>query len=236
MTSMRGNMSAAVPTVVNPSEGYRLWSRTYDSDPNPIVNLEQRTLMALLADVEGKVFLDIACGTGRWMMIAAARGARAFGVDLSPEMLALARKKPRLDGCVVQGDACRLPFMDERADLVVCSFAVGYIKQLISLFRDLSRVARRGGTVIVSDLHPRGLNAGWRRTFRNASGLFEIENHPHASTELLEAGRKADLRLGGILEPCFGEPELAILSCAGKHEQDDIRNVPAVLITVWQRP
>jgi len=219
-----------------PAEGYRLWSQTYDSDPNPLLALEMRTLIGKLDHLSNKVFLDIACGTARWAVHAAVKGARAFGADLVPEMLTIARRKPRLDGCLVQADAHRIPFTSACADMVICSFALGYLSDPELLLEELGRVTKRGGAIIASDLHPQALDAGWRRTFHYGSTLFEIENHAYSHDRIVHAGRCANLELREVIQPYFGEPEFAIIRSAGKTELiNQVSHVPAILILAWER-
>ena len=229
-------MHKRTSAVVGAAEGYRLWSKSYDLEPNPLLGLEMRTLADRLDSLAGKVLLDVACGTGRWMAAAAERGAHAFGLDLSGEMLDVARPKPRLAGRLVQGNACSLPFLDHSVDAAICSFALGYLEDPDALFRELSRVTRRRGIVIVSDLHPQALQAGWLRTFRHSSDLFEIESHIYTYPQCLAAGLEANLVIREVLEPHFGEPEHLIMKSAGKEELiETTSSVPAILVMTWER-
>ena len=61
--------------------------------------------------------LEVACGTGRLMAILESEGYRVTGLDLSPEMLALAR--PRVKGVLVHQDMRELNFGEE-FDAVLC--------------------------------------------------------------------------------------------------------------------
>ncbi|NIJ13818.1 ubiquinone/menaquinone biosynthesis C-methylase UbiE [Saccharomonospora amisosensis] len=62
----------------------------------------------LLGDLTGATVVDVGCGGGRAVAELAERGARAVGVDLDPEMIAVARK--RWQDCEFHvGDACELP-------------------------------------------------------------------------------------------------------------------------------
>ncbi len=221
---------------VSPADGYRLWSPSYDTDPNPLLSLEFRTLAGKLERMAGKTFLDVACGTGRWTAYAAGRGARAVGVDISLEMLRKAARKPRLAGSVAQADALFLPLADEAADLILCSFCLGYMPCIEPLIVELARVVRRTGTVLVTDLHPCALSRGWRRTFRFGANVFEIESHGYSRGQLLEAGRSAGLQLRRIVEPRFGEPEKSAMRAAGKGSWiSEVTAVPAVLAVEWGR-
>ncbi len=225
-----------IPALINAREGYQLWAGSYDQGPNPLLSLETRTLESRLEPLRGRVLIDVACGTGRWMAVACEKGARAYGVDLSAEMLRVGKSKPGLGGCLVRGDACHLPFADACADVVMCSFALGYVSEPKSLFQELSRIARRGAGIFVGDLHPQALNAGWRRTFCAGSDLFEIESYWHSYSEWLRAGLQSSLRLRDVLEPAFGEPEHCIMRSVGQdHYIEATAGIPAILATIWER-
>lgn len=226
----------SAPVRLSVAEGYRLWSQTYDLEPNPLLALEFRMLFHKLENVAGRVFLDVACGTGRWMVDAALRGARTIGLDLCHEMLLVAAGKPRLADHLVQADAGGLPLRDQAADLVMCSFCLGYAESPDQILSELCRVTRHGGSVLVSDFHPDAHQAGWRRSFRNGSESFEIKCYRHPPAQLIAAGRKAGMRLSRVLEPRLGEPERHILQHAGKeHLLEHLSAVPAVLIIEWER-
>ncbi|MES1261820.1 MAG: class I SAM-dependent methyltransferase, partial [Acidobacteriota bacterium] len=150
--------------LVTAAEGYRLWAPEYDASPNPLLALEARLLQDRLGVAAGDRFLDAGAGTGRWMKYAERRGARAFGIDLSAEMLA------KGSGARVRGDMRHLPVADDAADLAICSMALGYVRSAGEVVRELARVARR---VIVSDLHPAAVAAGWTRSFRHQGQVYE---------------------------------------------------------------
>src|SRR3954463_9801159 len=80
-------------TVLSPSQGYEIWSTSYDSDPNPLLALESRLLTPRLGKLANSTVLDVATGTGRWMEYAARCGARVIGIDVSTQMLGIAAGK-----------------------------------------------------------------------------------------------------------------------------------------------
>jgi predicted TPR repeat methyltransferase len=212
-------------------EGYRLWSASYDDELNPIAALERRVLRERLGPMAGYRFLDIATGTGYWMEYAQSHGARAFGLDLSAEMLARAAEKRGLCGRVVRAGMEALPFQTGAADLAVCSLALGYIRGIGDLFRELARVAR---TVVVSDLHEYAVAAGWRRAFRIGGRHYEIEQFLHTRDELDSAAQAAGLLLRWRVESRLGEPEREIFEHLGRKDAFAVASrVPAILSTCW---
>ncbi|HWY03665.1 MAG TPA: class I SAM-dependent methyltransferase [Candidatus Acidoferrum sp.] len=218
---------------VSAIEAHRRWAPTYDANPNPLLALEHR----LLAGVAPKTLLDIACGTGRWMLHFAERGATVIGVDACKEMLAKALEKPPLHGRVTLADAAALPFPAACADLTLCSFAAGYFPDLPAAVQEMARVTRPGGQVIISDLHPSALAAGWTRSFRDGDTVYTIASHHRSEDEALAAASGAGLCLDRIVSGSFGEPERAIFRAAGKeHLFEQTSQVPAVWIGIWNRP
>lgn len=218
-------------------EGHRIWSETYDEAPNPLLALEERVLAPWLEPWTGRRLVDVGCGTGRWMAHAQPCGARVAGVDLCHEMLLRAASKSRLTGHLARGSAECLPLASATADLVVCSFALGYVADARAAIREMARICDRGGRVVVSDLHPEALEAGWKRAFRSGDAAFEIEHFPHPTPVLLEAASGAGLRLERTAAACFGDPERAIFSRAGKERVfDEASRLPAVWIAAWIKP
>ena len=73
----------------------------------------------------GERVLDVACGTGNTALAARARGAAVTGLDLTPELLAVARTRAAEEGyddiTWEVGDAEDLPFPDGAFDVVVSS-------------------------------------------------------------------------------------------------------------------
>src|SRR6516162_1457317 len=86
--------STVAPSPLEPFDGYQLWARTYDHEHNPMLSIEQRILASLLPPLCGLDIVDLGCGTGRWLEAARNAGAHSLaGVDISPEMLNVARAK-----------------------------------------------------------------------------------------------------------------------------------------------
>jgi malonyl-CoA O-methyltransferase len=207
--------------TVQPSQGHQRWAATYCDSPNPMVSLVDRHLRQWLGDVSGLRVIDVACGPRAL--------PSSFGADLSIEML---RRNPAR-GRVVQADARLLPFASAAADVVVCTLALGYIHPARAAMKEMRRIARRGGIVIASDVHPAALAAGWKRSFRDAGGIsVEIESRAHSLDDLEVDGltfeRECDLH--------FGDPEREIYERAGRLERfDGDRRIPAAWIRQWRR-
>ena len=220
------------PSYVSVAEGYERWAPTYDQAPNPLLNLEERKLAALLPGLSGKHVLDLAYGTGRWLEKLTARGVCVgIGVDLSAAMLRVAGKKPAITGRLAQADCLALPFRSEVFDLVLCSFALGHIHDLGAMVRELARVTKAGADVFVSDLHPEAYARGWRTGFRDSLSAMQIEMSSRSAEEIIRAFYSGGFECLTHLPLCLGEPEKPIFARAGKsHLFARACQVPAVLV------
>jgi ubiquinone/menaquinone biosynthesis C-methylase UbiE len=172
---------------ISVTEGYERWAATYDSFPNPLLAREERHLLPLLADLSGKTILDLACGTGRWLEILLRRGAAGVGIDCSASMLGTARQKCAIASRLAHARCEMLPFRAASFDLAVCSFALGHIRELGCLVRELARVMKPETDVFVTDLHPDAVARGWRVGFRDANISFCIEVLPRTIDEIVAA-------------------------------------------------
>src|ERR1700751_5355241 len=75
----------------NPADVFSAWADIYDRQQNPLLTLEERYLLRLLPNLQGRDVLDIGCGTGRWLVQLSRLKPRSLhGVDPSPKMLSQA--------------------------------------------------------------------------------------------------------------------------------------------------
>ncbi|AKH97107.1 class I SAM-dependent methyltransferase [Halanaeroarchaeum sulfurireducens] len=84
---------------------------------------EKKAVLDAIEPVEDRDILEIACGTGRFTVMLAERGANIVGLDISGPMLQQGREKARSAGVTdhlefLRGDAGRLPFPDDHFDVV----------------------------------------------------------------------------------------------------------------------
>ncbi|GAB4026794.1 class I SAM-dependent methyltransferase [Spirosoma koreense] len=112
--------------------------------------------LALLPDVSGKSVLDAACGPGKYAEILIGQGARVTGFDISPRMIALARKRNKAAGTFFVQDLNK-PFAtltDGSFDIVICALAMHYLRDWTLTIREYCRVLKPGGLLILSIEHP----------------------------------------------------------------------------------
>jgi ArsR family transcriptional regulator len=125
----------------------------------PAGAIEQALLDSLPARMEA--LLDIGTGTGRLLELAAPRAERALGVDMSRDMLALARARLAERGLadratVRQADMYRLPFADGAFDAVALQMVLHYAEDPAAALAEAARVLKPGGVLLIADLAPHG--------------------------------------------------------------------------------
>jgi malonyl-CoA O-methyltransferase len=228
---------ASASRRVPPLEGYELWAPTYDREPNPLLALEERALDAMLPPVQGRIVLDAACGTGRWLEKLLHRGARhAVGVDYSAGMLARANQKMGLRGRMVRADVLSLPIQSRVVDVAICSLAAGYLDDLDCFAGEVARVLRYDGRLFLTDAHPEGLKRGWRRSFRLNGDALEIEVQTRPVAEVRAAFERYGFELLQTRECNFGEPERPIFARAGRsHFFEEASSIPALYLCEFRR-
>lgn len=99
--------------------------------------------------------VDLGTGTGRMLTLLGERAQAAEGLDLSHQMLALARANLAEAGLtkasVRQGDATATPFPTECADVVIVHQVLHYLEEPERVLHEASRILEPGGQLIVVD-------------------------------------------------------------------------------------
>ena len=114
-----------------------------------------------------QLILDLAAGTGVSTAELARAGARAVACDFSLGMLGAGhRRADRQRLPFVAGDALRLPFADESFDAVTISFGLRNVADVDLALRELARVTRRGGRLVVGEFS-RPTSAPFRWVYLN---------------------------------------------------------------------
>jgi SAM-dependent methyltransferase len=97
----------------------------------------------------GTQLLDVGCGAGSALLLAAKRGAIVSGFDASPGLLRVARARlPEAD--IREGDLEALPFDDDAFDAVTAFNSVQYATDPVQGLREIKRVARPGAPVAIA--------------------------------------------------------------------------------------
>jgi malonyl-CoA O-methyltransferase len=185
-------------------DAYDLWADTYPAVAhNPLMRVEQDVVARILAQWRATRALDVGTGSGRYVPLLQATGARiVLGIDFSPAMLA------RGLGLRVCADACRLPVTRGAFDAINASLMIGDVANLDAWMREMARALAVSGHLVYSDFHPSWTQHGWSRTFRTASGVLHgVSFHPRTIDDHLASIAAAGLRVVAIREPRFRDDD-----------------------------
>jgi len=129
------------------------------------ISTDQTLRVAMIRS--GERVLDIATGTGITAIAARERGAVVTGVDITPELLAVAQSKANEAGIgdidFREGDAEALPFADATFDVVVSTCGHMFAPDQPKVAAELARVTRPGGRIVFLAWTPEGGLGGWFR-------------------------------------------------------------------------
>jgi SAM-dependent methyltransferase len=116
---------------------------------------ERPAVQELLGDVRGLDVLDAGAAAGEHSAWLVAHGARVTALDSSEAMVQLARERLGEAATVLHADLAQsLPLADASFDLVLSSLTLHYLEDWLPALRQLARVLRPRGRLVLSTHHP----------------------------------------------------------------------------------
>ncbi len=215
--------------------GYGESAGSYDGEENALIHAEEAVVHGLIDGYPVGRALDAGCGTGRHAAYMASLGHEVVGIDVTAEMLSMARSKvPSAE--FHTGRLESLPLPDASVDLAVCSLALAHCIDLGQPLRELGRVVRPGGAVILSDLHPFAVMLGGHAYYpRSRTETGFIRNYVHLPSECLAAFREVGLGVVQCIEKRCGDGEIAAMGLTEQmtaRMEAALKGVPVVI--VWE--
>lgn len=192
------------PEVLPTREGYDRWAATYDTMGNWLLDLERPEVDRALGDVEGLDVLDVGAGTGRHALRLAAAGARVTALDFSDGMLAKARAKPgaeRVRWITHDADGA-LPFADRSFDCVLSALVLEHIDptRIAPFFRELGRVTRADGRIVVTAMHPAMFLKGISANFHDEEGEIRPRSYEATISDYVMGALDGGLEIAALAE------------------------------------
>lgn len=199
------------PTMLDRERAYAEWAASYPPRAhNPLMEVEQSTVLRLMPPVVGLCVLDAGCGTGRYARLLLERGAsKVVALDSSEAMLKAAKPLEWL----IRAELTALPLADASFEVVVSGLALPDVSDLGRVVGEWQRVLRPRGYLVYSTLHPDGATLGWTRTFETSHGYWELPAHWHTPSDHREACASAGLAIETVAEPSLdqGNPVAFVL-------------------------
>lgn len=219
--------------------GYKIWSKIYDTEENILIEIEEPIVKKLLEKYSLGEVVDLGCGTGRYSLYLDSLGHSVTGIDISEDMINLARTKSKKVR-FVQGDMRKLPFGDNEFDFAVSGLAIHYVKNLEETIKEFSRVLKPGGQLIISSIHPWMVALGVHAEFHDKkSGWGFIRDNILWHSSYIEAFNKASLRIVHCHEPQIGSKEVKTLQrwsmLSPKTLSSALKGLPVAIIWVLEK-
>ncbi len=197
---------AGAPTAIGPG-AYATWRGTALGAATEAI--EQRLVLELLGRVEGRRFLDAGCGDGALACAVAARGAVATGLDPDPAMVEAARARAGRERVAVEfvrGRIERLPFADASFDVVAAVTVLCFVQDAAGAMREMARVLRPGGRLVLGELGRWSLWAARRRVRGWLGSATWRKARFRSASELRALAEAAGLRVTAVRGAVFYPP------------------------------
>lgn len=138
---------------------YDALARIYDLRWSRYVRDSHNHVLGRVAVQPGETLVELGCGTGQMLEAVSRarlgpseRGAPRFiGLDLSREMLTVARGRAPAGVRLIEGDAERLPIASAAVDVVVSTSVFHYVRDVPAMLQECRRVLRAGGRLVLTD-------------------------------------------------------------------------------------
>ena len=179
--------------IVEVREGYGEWVRTYEQTVQDEMDLRLLERLRTVDWSAARSVLDLACGTGRigaWVRRRCPTAA-IDGVDITPEMLELARARG-IYRMLAIADVSSTGLSAAAYDLCTQSLADEHLPDLRPLYQEVGRVTRRDGYFVIVGDHPYFLLTGIPTHFDRAPGeSITIRSYVHLFSDHVKAAHAA---------------------------------------------
>jgi ubiquinone/menaquinone biosynthesis C-methylase UbiE len=135
---------------------YKRFAKIYDRIFEPLNSGLRALGVRMFPPFEGMAVLDVGCGTGVHLERYQKAGCSVFGIDLSPAMLEVARKRLGEGANLQIGDASNMPYPDNEFDLIIMSTVLHEMPNSVRLavINETQRILKEDGRILLIDFHP----------------------------------------------------------------------------------
>src|SRR3984957_12305065 len=170
-------------------DAYRRWSSFYDVVFGGVSSVARKRAASLVNRLPGRTVLEVGVGTGL-ALPCYSPDKRIVGIDLSADMLALARRRVaslrlrNVEG-LLEMDAEATEFADGQFDTAVAMFVASVVPNPRRLLAELRRVVRPGGNILFVNHFAAGGGPRWWVERAMAPASRRLGWHPHFAMQAL---------------------------------------------------
>ena len=194
-------------------------AKVYETDDGGIYKMCRKDYPDILEELEKEEFTDLLdCGCGPAPMLTLLHKKypekHYTGIDLTPEMIEVAKAKGMEGVELVVGDCEKLPFPKESFDVVICSQSFHHYPNVQDFFNSVYRVLRPGGRLILRDMT---MNTAIARWFCNYIEIPIVNLTGHGDVHVY--GREEVKRLcnnAGLVMELFEKRGFCRLHCVAR--------------------
>ena len=218
--------------TVDVRSGYAEWVPTYEQTVEDAMDLALLDGLASPQWESLRTAADLGCGTGRTGAWLRQRGVAAIdGVDLTPEMLAVARERG-VYRRLAETDVATTGLDGSAYDVVITCLVDEHLPDLRPLYGEAWRLANDEGLLVLVGFHPHFIMAfGVPTHFDSASGEpVAIETHVHLLSEHVTTALDAGWALVEMTEGVIDDAWLAVKPQWGRYQGH-----PVSFAFVWRK-
>lgn len=135
---------------------YKRVAKIYDRIFEPMNSGLRALGVRMFPPFEEMTVLDVGCGTGIHLEHYQKAGCNVFGIDQSPAMLRVARRRLGESADLRLGDASNMPYSDKAFDLIIMSTVLHEMPRNVrsAVIYETKRVLKEDGRILLIDFHP----------------------------------------------------------------------------------
>jgi SAM-dependent methyltransferase len=218
--------------MVDVRSGYGEWVATYEQTVQDAMDIDLLEALERVSWSDVRRAADLGCGTGRTGAWLRKKGTLGIdGVDLTPEMLAVARSR-RVYDRLVEADLAATGLDGGAYDLVITCLVDEHLAELAPLYKEAHRLAAPRACLVLVGYHPHFIMAAGMPThFHGGSGEpIAIETHLHLLSHHVTAGLQAGWTLVEMKERLIDDVWLRL-----KPKWAPFENHPIAMAFAWRK-
>lgn len=214
---------------------YNAWAKNYDFDDNSTIFADEKTFPQIYMARKINKCLEIGCGTGRHIARLESISNQLFAIDLSQNMLEIAKKKSKKSNTkFIHGDIFDLDFaQNEKFDLIIMSLVLEHIKEIAPIFQKIEKLLNNNARFCLSEIHPSRMLACSGARFIDPKNNVEIRGKSfcHGENDIEKIASQSNLELS-IKTIAYGNSEYENF----KPEWQKYFGKPMILIYEFTKP